>query len=239
MSADKLRKIWLWITAALLVVMAILLIVGCLGIYAAGDRPFSRESVSAVLKDLTVPGMLCILMIIIGAFLPGAKAKRLHDRDEKALLARFHQQIPEAIREQKLRMRCRIVVGVAITALWVYPLVYFCDFDHFTISNLSADIARAVLIAAIPGVITLGLLFAAEETVRRSVHRELEMHKKAGNKPSAPGHLSGFSPKKRNVVRICLFAAAVVFVILGIRNGGAADVLGKAIRICTECIGLG
>ena len=26
---------------------------------------------------------------------------------------------------------------------------------------------------------------------------------------------------------------------LGVLNGGMADVLGKAIRICTECIGLG
>ena len=28
-------------------------------------------------------------------------------------------------------------------------------------------------------------------------------------------------------------------ILLGILNGGMADVLGKAIRICTECIGLG
>jgi hypothetical protein len=32
---------------------------------------------------------------------------------------------------------------------------------------------------------------------------------------------------------------AVAFLILGIFNGGAEDVLKKAIAICTECIGLG
>ena len=40
-------------------------------------------------------------------------------------------------------------------------------------------------------------------------------------------------------VRGALFVLAVVFIVLGIVNGGAKDVLIKAINICTECIGLG
>lgn len=40
-------------------------------------------------------------------------------------------------------------------------------------------------------------------------------------------------------VRGALFVIAVVFITLGIVNGGAKDVLIKAINICTECIGLG
>nr|WP_251616997.1 CD1871A family CXXC motif-containing protein [Pumilibacter muris] len=32
---------------------------------------------------------------------------------------------------------------------------------------------------------------------------------------------------------------AVSFIIAGIFNGGARDVLIKAVNICTECIGLG
>ena len=40
-------------------------------------------------------------------------------------------------------------------------------------------------------------------------------------------------------VRIALYAAAAVLIVLGIGNGGMRDVLIKAINICTECIGLG
>jgi hypothetical protein len=40
-------------------------------------------------------------------------------------------------------------------------------------------------------------------------------------------------------VRIALVGCAVVFIILGVANGGMSDVLNKAIKICTECIGLG
>ncbi len=46
---------------------------------------------------------------------------------------------------------------------------------------------------------------------------------------------------KRNLrlMRAVLYLAAVVFTVLGVLNGGMHDVLVKAIRICTECIGLG
>ena len=40
-------------------------------------------------------------------------------------------------------------------------------------------------------------------------------------------------------IRAGVAAIAVTFIILGVFNGGARDVLVKAINICTECIGLG
>ena len=36
-----------------------------------------------------------------------------------------------------------------------------------------------------------------------------------------------------------LFFAAVLLIVLGVLNGGAQDVLTKAVKICSECIGLG
>jgi hypothetical protein len=42
-----------------------------------------------------------------------------------------------------------------------------------------------------------------------------------------------------NAVRIVLLVLAVVFIIVGIRNGSMMAVVNKAIRICTECVGLG
>ena len=36
-----------------------------------------------------------------------------------------------------------------------------------------------------------------------------------------------------------LLAAALLLIVLGVLNGGARDVLAKAVRICSECIGLG
>ena len=40
-------------------------------------------------------------------------------------------------------------------------------------------------------------------------------------------------------VRIAFVGCAIGFIIAGVLNGGMADVLGKAIKICKECIGIG
>ena len=41
------------------------------------------------------------------------------------------------------------------------------------------------------------------------------------------------------VMKWCLLALALVIATIGALNGGAWDVLTKAINICSECIGLG
>ena len=50
---------------------------------------------------------------------------------------------------------------------------------------------------------------------------------------------TGNDPKRKPLIQTILVAAAAAFILLGILNGSARDVLVKAINICTECIGLG
>ena len=45
--------------------------------------------------------------------------------------------------------------------------------------------------------------------------------------------------KKIRISRYCILGVAVIFLVYGLATGGIADVLAKAINICTECIGLG
>ena len=54
-----------------------------------------------------------------------------------------------------------------------------------------------------------------------------------------PAPKAAVPPKNQKAVRLILLAVAVVFIIAGIRNGSMDAVINKAIRICTECIGLG
>ena len=44
---------------------------------------------------------------------------------------------------------------------------------------------------------------------------------------------------RKNILWAALFSAAVLLTVLGVLNGGAMDVLAKAVKICSECIGLG
>ena len=47
------------------------------------------------------------------------------------------------------------------------------------------------------------------------------------------------TPKMLMIKRIVLGVLGVIFVVIGICNGGMGDVLDKAVKICTQCIGLG
>ncbi|MBQ3081038.1 MAG: hypothetical protein IJC49_01130 [Clostridia bacterium] len=58
------------------------------------------------------------------------------------------------------------------------------------------------------------------------------------------GKRNGINKEKENFktnlwVRITLLVIGVVLVAIGVLAGGMADVLAKAINICTECVGLG
>ena len=61
------------------------------------------------------------------------------------------------------------------------------------------------------------------------------------NKAVAPIKIASvnFSNKFIYATRLTVFVVAIVFIVLGIFNGGVGDVLMKAINICAECIGLG
>lgn len=61
----------------------------------------------------------------------------------------------------------------------------------------------------------------------------------AAAKYPAPQPVSYAKPRSMGGIRLAIAALALIFIILGVMNGGARDVLVKAINICTECIGLG
>ena len=61
-----------------------------------------------------------------------------------------------------------------------------------------------------------------------------------GLKPAKGGRIKAPAPwKGERVLRAALLAAAVLLMIAGAFNGSARDVFGKAVKICTECVGLG
>ena len=44
---------------------------------------------------------------------------------------------------------------------------------------------------------------------------------------------------RKQALWVALLCVSITLIILGILNGGALDVLAKAVRICSECVGLG
>lgn len=248
-NAKKIHLIYGCITAVLIVAVAVCLIVSCVGIYQSGDRPFSREVVTQAFRQLAVPGWLCLVAVIGGIVLhvivPLESPKSKAVRDDQDTLRRYTSKFDELSPEEQVkiskevRLRKNLTVGTAVIgiALAVYPVIYYADASHFGIEDLSGDILHAVLVALIPTAVMLTIVYIARHLRSASVTRQIGIYKDAGIKPGK----AETDPKGKNltVVRGVLIAVALVLIVLGVFNEGYVDVLGKAIKICTECIGLG
>ena len=55
----------------------------------------------------------------------------------------------------------------------------------------------------------------------------------------AAGRAAAESAGKIRLLRTVLLVLAVALIVAGVLNGSARDVFGKAIKICSECVGLG
>lgn len=62
---------------------------------------------------------------------------------------------------------------------------------------------------------------------------------KKGSSLSGSFKAAAENPGRIMTVRTVVLILAIVFIVIGIINGSAQDVFGKAVNICTECIGLG
>ena len=141
-----------------------------------------------------------------------------------------------AQREEKLRVAVYIALAALLLLCAVPAGLFLLDGRNFASWELEA-VLKALMVHVLPWVAAaIVLVWGAEALCSRSMAREC-----AALKVFAGGKLSPAQEKPFPLggVRLVLAGAAVVFIVLGVMNGGLRDVLVKAINICTECIGLG
>ena len=137
-------------------------------------------------------------------------------------------------------------------------IAYLANAENFLANNVTDEVKEMTFsfLPYLVGCFLCALGITIYEGI--SVKKETELVKSLFKESVAAGYKKGedlpkskwqrfkekvdefFSRKKVLLVtRACVFALCVAFIIVGIVNGGLEDVLGKAIRICQECIGLG
>ena len=159
-------------------------------------------------------------------------------------------------KERKLRRVLGYVNIVLFILSGILPLVYLLNPDNFpaVTGEYNAEILHGMLFYTVSLLPLLIYEIVYVILTDRSVSQELMIVKQAitehGSGDGIPKttdstiiHMKAFLRDNSKPitlgVRIAFVGTAIVFIIIGIFNGGAAAVLQKAVKICTECIGLG
>lgn len=260
MTQEKIKRIQLIygvIVSVLILSVGIGLICSCLDIYHSGDKPYSGASIASRWVNIAPIVWLCVAAvgggILLCAFLPAESKRPKAVRDDKHTLRRLRAKAGTltgddlvVIQTEHKRNKCLRIVTACLWMICVaVPLIYFLDLSHFPAENLNQEVAKAVIIAFAAALVMLilSLIFSIWE--QASIRRQIAVYKKviASGKLQPQDSPACVAAAKNDITlriaRCAILAAAICFIILGWFNGGVEDVLGKAIRICTECIGLG
>ena len=262
-TAKNIRLIYGVVLSLLLVVTGVLLMVSCVSVYNIGQRPFTVENISAAFAKIQIPVYITIGAVLIGIVLkialPGEKIKVKAIIEKRSILSRLEKKLvgretdegyAKRTRKEKLvRIIARIINFIICARLLSIALIYTLNFENYTADYNASVIAACVWVLSC-SLVAIGTSTALLYIESASYSRQIEAVKEAikSAKPaekSEPVENVDASAKEKIsgrialAVRLTILAVAIVFIVLGVFNGGMADVLGKAIRICTECIGLG
>ena len=248
----KLRKPLHIVLSISLFVAGICLMAACVGIYRSGDKPFTPESVAAAFGPISLPVFLCLGLILVTALyeliVPANAEKKAPGRQTRMVLNRMQERIDldkcdEELRKAVLAHRSsrklfRMIGWTILVISSVLFLTYGTNPHNFHSTNITESMVRAMywllpccLIPFLYG------MFSSQKNLI-SMKSELELLKTAPKESKIAPHKK---PARNMVVYvragIALFALAIL--IFGFLAGGTADVLTKAVNICTECVGLG
>ena len=266
-TCKTVRLIYGWVFTALTVVVGILFIWQVLDIYIGGtkagiDTPFNYDDVASRIKTIiSIPFWIWIAAIFAGLIIWEVfpvKEKLTPITDARYILYRLNKRIPaevgedlksssEYVKKQRKTLKILHWCLLGLAALYVIYVIVFMaipsNFPNIDKTDEMLNMALCILpVAAV--VYAAGCAYVV--VFNKSAKKMLPHVKKltAGIKepqPVKPNKFIQIVTHKYFLlgVRIAVACVGVAFVIAGCFNGSVQEVFSKAIRICTECIGLG
>ena len=253
------KKALLIVQSLLCVALVVLLITATLGIYREGlalkaENPLSwiytREKAAAALRPVLPLLVLGLVMTAVGLVLgirDESAEKGVQDTECLRDLTAARVAAPGGeMQAERAKQKRLLYGGWAVFALCMVPiLLYLSNGEHFP--NGELEPMFYALIGHVLPWIALGLAALMISTVlqEKSMQREIQAAKEqirrekdAGVSPE--GEKKAEKPRLgAGTLRLVLLVLAVVLIVAGVYNGSARDVFGKAVKICTECVGLG
>ena len=253
------NKVYLIVQSVLCVVVCVMLAAAAIMIYRAGLAQkaadplswiYTREKVAAALVPVMPVLILGIVLTVVGLIMKITDAnadKPAKDTEwqRDTVISRVATPSSE-MKAERSRQRKLNYGGWAAFALCMVPiLIYITNGNHFPNGDLE-PVFLALIAHTLPWtLIGLGILMISTMLQEKSMEREIvaareqiKLEKAGGVKPETDGGKRQTVDRAR-LLRIALLAVAVMMIVAGTFNGSARDVFGKAVKICTECIGLG
>ncbi len=235
--------------AVSIVLCGLSLIVAAVEIYRSSESPYSRDAVAQAFGVICPIVYGCILLCITAGVLcpPHAadprRADSLHTLSarRKALYAQRIQCADEdtAAQIHALHRQYRLFLCGKYTLFGIMAtgyLSYALQIEHFPVDEINRSVAKAALLLLLCLIPTAAFQLFAVQRERQLLSQQIELLRRIPGKTEQPcaqsGHLF-------HIARIAVLCTALALAVYGLCGGGIADVLAKAVNICTECIGLG
>lgn len=249
---DRLKSALHIATAVAAAAAGACLMAACWGIYRGGEG-FSRKAVADAFTPISLPVYLCLGLVLAGwlaaLFLPDGK-KNPSSRQVSYALQRIKKTRDlsicgptlkkDILAQRKARLLHKGIAALLTAAGSVVFLCFALQPDAFHQIQINESVIQAMVILLPCMTIPFGYGVFAQYFCRQSMEKEIALLKIAPRKQdvqSTPSPASRFNGLL--AARLVLTCAAVALLVYGLATGGIADVLTKAINICTECVGLG
>lgn len=233
------------------VIAGICFIAGCLSIYFSGEQPYTAESIAKTFNNYCIPvyifTALAAIGILLDIFMPAKKSTQPTSCPHYMALNRMQKKHnPNAENENitveigRLRIVRRrlqfICLGVSLVCAAVF-LGYTFNGSLFYKETINDTVISAMYVLLPCLAVSFAVTVFTNFKILSGMRKELELLKKCPKRKEAdekPTNTSVFP-----AIRATVLIAALALLVCGFVSGGTADVLTKAINICTECIGLG
>lgn len=244
-NLQMIHRIYGVVLSLSLLLAGVCLMAGCLSIYNGGDPLYSREAVAETFADIAIPVCLFPVLALVGLFLPGNRVaksgkrgipsglvlgKDLSGCDEATLSAIRDEQKGRLVRNLYL-----LVLSILFGGLFILYALNTAHSEGVTINEYVIGCMRVMVPCLL---VPFGFGIYASLWSGKSLARQWELTKRL---PSVKNDESSEKQKEKNrlILLAVLTVVAIALIVIGRAMDGAADVLTKAINICTECIGLG
>lgn len=254
-KSNKLDKIFLLVTSFQTIILGIVFIIQILRIYYGNDAIFTKEICAQYILEI-LPVIILWILVIIGAFIyfniTNFKYKNVSKISNVTKFTNLERVCPviddKDLNDKLLKLKKKnIIAGIIVIVVTVISsvmgLCYLLNIKHFDPTGDLSFQATNMALHLMPWVVIsfgsfIGYSFYKEYNAGIGCNILREVIKNNGKVIKKE-----IESKKKQLImkisQISILCIAVVFIIIGISNGGAEDTLQKAINICTECIGLG